>query len=213
MITAGPTREPIDPVRFISNYSTGKMGIALADACARYGAAVTLVHGPINVQPASTITALPVQTAAEMYAAVRSRFNTCDIAIFAAAVADYTPQHPAAQKIKKNEASFSIELVKTKDIALEMGKLKQHQYTVGFALETTNELAHARQKLEKKNLDMIVLNSLRDAGAGFQTDTNRITILAPGGLQENYDLKPKELVAEDILTFIVEHYGERNAGN
>jgi phosphopantothenoylcysteine decarboxylase/phosphopantothenate--cysteine ligase len=159
LITAGPTREPIDPVRYISNFSTGKMGIALADECAARGAEVVLVKGPtqINAQH-SSVKEIDIHTAAEMYAACSQYFSKCDVIIFAAAVADYTPKNPAGRKIEKKEDEFTLELVKTKDIAYELGKTKREgQICVGFALETDNEMENALSKLAKKNLDMIVL--------------------------------------------------------
>ena len=204
LITAGPTREPIDPVRYISNFSTGKMGIALADECARRGAAVTLIKGPTQVKPESdTIKVIDVTTAAEMYDACAQYFAESDVIIFAAAVADYTPKHPANTKIKKKEDDFMLELVKTKDIAYELGKVKTAgQLSVGFALETDNEMANALSKLEKKNFDMIVLNSLQDAGAGFQHNTKKVTIVDKSGNVVKFDLKSKTEVATDILDHI-----------
>ncbi len=204
LITAGPTREPIDPVRYISNFSTGKMGIALADECARRGAAVTMIKGPTQLKPESdAIKVIDVTTAAEMYDACAQYFAESDVIIFAAAVADYTPKHPANTKIKKKEDDFMLELVKTKDIAYELGKVKTAgQLSVGFALETDNEMANALSKLEKKNFDMIVLNSLQDAGAGFQHNTNKVTIVDKSGNVVKFDLKSKTEVATDILDHI-----------
>ena len=204
LITAGPTREPIDPVRYISNYSTGKMGIAIATHLAECGANVTLVLGPSTISfSEKNIKKINVESAAEMFAACAQYFSENEVIIFAAAVADYTPKNPASQKIKKNEAEFSIELVKTKDIAYEMGKMKsEHQFMVGFALETNDELANAMGKLKKKNLDMIVLNSLKDKGAGFQVETNKITIIDKTENIINFELKHKDEVAKDIVAFI-----------
>ena len=204
LITAGPTREPIDPVRYISNFSTGKMGIALAEECVKRGAEVTLVKGPTQIHPIhSAIQVIEVITAAEMYGACSQYFAGSDVIIFAAAVADYTPKHPAATKIKKKEEELTLDLVKTKDIASEMGKEKKpDQICVGFALETDNEMDNALSKLNKKNLDMIVLNSLRDEGAGFQHDTNKITIVDKSGNVVKFDLKSKAEVAGDILDYI-----------
>ncbi|HEY0262214.1 MAG TPA: phosphopantothenoylcysteine decarboxylase [Chitinophagales bacterium] len=204
LLTAGPTREPIDPVRFISNYSSGKMGIAIAEEAAKRGANVTLVKGSTTVQTSNPeIKIVNVQTAAEMYEVVSQHFEKNDVVIFAAAVADYTPKNPAATKIKKKEAEFVLELVKTKDIALEMGKRKTDaQICVGFALETDNEAEHAKGKLQSKNLDIIVLNSLRDEGAGFQLDTNKITIMDKRKNQIAYDTKSKSETAVDILNYI-----------
>lgn len=206
LLTAGPTREPIDPVRFISNYSSGKMGIAIAEEAAKRGANVTLVKGPTTATSNNqNIKIINVQTAAEMYEVVAQHFTANNVVIFAAAVADYTPKNPAATKIKKKEAEFVLELVKTKDIAFEMGKHKTHQVCVGFALETDNEEEHAKGKLQSKNLDIIVLNSLRDEGAGFQVDTNKITIMDKRGNRVSYDTKLKTETAKDILNY-VENY-------
>ena len=204
LITAGPTREPIDPVRYISNFSTGKMGIALADACAAKGAEVILVKGPTQIKPANDkIKVIDVTTAAEMYDACSQYFDESDVIIFAAAVADYTPKYPANTKIKKKEDDFMLELVKTKDIAYELGKRKKsNQVNVGFALETDNEMENAVSKLEKKNLDLIVLNSLQDPGAGFQHDTNQVTIVDKSRNVVKFGLKSKSEVAEDILNYI-----------
>lgn len=204
LITAGPTQEPIDPVRYISNHSTGKMGMALADACVRMGAEVILIKGPTQVKPeGKDVKMIDVTTAAEMYDACSQYFGESDVIIFAAAVADYTPKHPANTKIKKKENDFTLELVKTKDIAYELGKSKKDgQVTVGFALETDNEMENALSKLEKKNLDMIVLNSLQDAGAGFQHDTNKVTIVDKSRNVVKFELKSKAEVAEDIISYI-----------
>ena len=204
LITAGPTREPIDPVRYISNFSTGKMGIALADECTLRGADVILVKGPTNIKPSNEkVKVIDVTTAAEMYEACSQYFDESDVIIFAAAVADYTPKHPANTKIKKKEDDFMLELIKTKDIAYELGKRKKTgQINVGFALETDNEMENAIGKLEKKNLDLIVLNSLQDAGAGFQHDTNKITIVDKSRNVVKFGLKSKTEVAEDIINYI-----------
>lgn len=201
LLTAGPTHEALDPVRYISNHSTGKMGYALAEELARRGARVTLVSGPTNLgvkHPA--IRLVRVRSAAEMYDACRQHFPTADLTILAAAVADYTPKVVADRKIKKNDDVFTLELVKTVDIAASLGRQKREgQVLVGFALETDNEEANALGKLERKNLDMIVLNSLRDEGAGFAHDTNRITILHRSGQRNRYGLKSKPAVAHDIV--------------
>lgn len=204
LITAGPTREPIDPVRYISNFSTGKMGIALAEECAARGAEVVVVKGPTQVHAHhSSIKEIEVLSAAEMYEACSQYFAQSDVIIFAAAVADYTPKNPAATKIKKKEDEFTLELVKTKDIAYELGKTKKEgQVCVGFALETDNEMENAKGKLAKKNLDVIVLNSLKDEGAGFQHDTNKITIVDKSGNVVKFDLKSKADVAGDIVDYI-----------
>lgn len=205
LITAGPTHERIDPVRFIGNYSSGKMGYAIADEAARRGAKVTIVSGPVNVTPTEPgIEVVKVESAREMLDATIKHFNQADITILAAAVADYAPAHPAEHKIKREgHEAPTIELVKNPDIAATLGKDKRNnQLLVGFALETDNEQTNALEKMERKNLDMIVLNSLRDSGAGFQTDTNKVTIFDRNGQMTCYDLKPKSEVASDILDHI-----------
>ncbi|WP_192820118.1 phosphopantothenoylcysteine decarboxylase [Rufibacter sp. LB8] len=203
LITAGPTYEPLDPVRFIGNHSTGKMGFALAQSLAEQGAQVQLVAGPTALKlehPNVQVTA--VMTADEMFAACQQFAAQADLWIFAAAVADYKPKDTATSKIKKNDATFTIELVKNVDIAATLGKTKKAgQFAVGFALETDQELENAKGKLLKKNLNMVVLNSLRDAGAGFKHDTNKITIVTHKAV-EVFDLKPKAAVAQDILESI-----------
>lgn len=201
LITAGPTYEAIDPVRFIGNRSSGKMGIALADAAARRGAQVTLVLGPSSLSPReSSVQSVPVQSAEDMLAAARNAFKDADITILAAAVADYRPRETASHKIKKNGDTLKLELVKNPDIAATLGQEKKKgQLIVGFALETENEMDNAREKLQKKNFDLIVLNSLQDKGAGFHYDTNKITILSKDNKIRNFELKPKQAVAEDIL--------------
>lgn len=207
LLTAGPTREPIDPVRFISNYSSGKMGIALAEEAAKRGAEVTIVKGPTSVQTVNpNIKIINVQTAAEMFDAVAQYFAENDVVIFAAAVADYTPKSPASSKIKKQGNELMLELVKTKDIAFEMSKHKQSaQLCVGFALETNNEEEYAKDKLTSKNLDIIVLNSLRDEGAGFQVDTNKITIIDKHGKRTAFDVQSKAATATNILNYIEQY--------
>lgn len=205
LITAGPTNEPIDPVRFIGNNSSGKMGFAIAEALANKGATVKLVTGPTTQHIINPhIDVIAVKTAAEMFEACQSIFNEADISVFAAAVADYRPREAAPQKIKKEDSHMSVELVKTVDIAATLGKQKRKdQFTVGFALETENESSNALKKLESKNFDLIVLNSLRDEGAGFGHDTNRIRIFDK---QENvltFELKTKKEVAEDIVQTII----------
>ena len=201
LITAGPTQEAIDPVRFISNHSTGKMGYAIAEAAAKAGAEVTLVSGPVNlIAHHRNIKVVHVKSAAEMYAATKVHFQTMDVLILSAAVADYRPIEVALEKLKKADDKLTLELAKTTDIAHELGAIKApHQLLVGFALETNNELANATAKLSKKNLDLIVLNTLKDSGAGFGTDTNKITILDNAGSTMVYELKDKKLVAIDIL--------------
>ncbi len=204
LVTAGPTYEAIDPVRFVGNYSSGKMGFALAEVLAEAGATVELVCGPVhlNLQNPSVMRT-NVRSAAEMYAKCISIFPECDIAIMAAAVADYRPAQIAGEKVKKNQATWNLEMEKTEDIAAALGLLKQNQILVGFALETQNELENASAKLQKKNLDMIVLNSLRDEGAGFGTETNKTTLIWPGNIVKEFGLKSKLLVARDIVNEIV----------
>ena len=207
LITAGPTHEAIDPVRFIGNHSTGKMGFALAEAFAGLGASVELVSGPSSLHSShSLVHVTRVSSATEMLAAATDRFDGCDIAIFAAAVADYRPAEQAKEKIKKEGDSLTLHMVKNPDIAATLGKSKKKQFTVGFALETTNELAYAKEKLHKKNLDLIVLNSLKDPGAGFAHDTNKITILDHDG-NRTFDLKPKQEVAHDIAEVVCQKLG------
>ncbi len=203
LVTAGPTHEPIDPVRFIGNHSSGKMGIAIAEKFAEAGNSVTLILGDTHLSASNkAITTVSVQTAAEMYDACAQYFQQADVIVFAAAVADYTPKEVSPVKIKKKENEFVIHLVKTKDIAAELGKSKRAgQLIVGFALETDNEDANALDKLKKKNFDFVVLNSMRDAGAGFQHDTNRITILDKYGTETKFALKSKHEVANDIYDY------------
>ena len=199
LITAGPTYQAIDPVRFIGNFSTGKMGIALANEAVRQGAEVHLVLGPSaekNID--NKIHLHKVVSAQQMYEAAVAQFETCDMAILAAAVADYTPAEVAPQKIKKKGDELILTLIPTVDILASLGKLKTTQKLIGFALETENEVENAQLKLQKKKLDAIVLNSLRDKGAGFGTDTNKITFITAQQLQE-FPLKHKEAVAKDIL--------------
>jgi len=207
MVTAGPTFEQIDPVRFIGNYSSGKMGYAIAKQLADLGTSVTLVSGPTTlVLENSNIELIKVKSAVEMYKAVSKVFPSCDIAIFAAAVADFTPVEKYCKKIKKTEDVREIQLTSTPDIAFEMGKLKEdHQFTVGFSLETDNEEENAIKKLTKKNLDFIVLNSLNDEGAGFAHDTNRITIIDKDNNRIKFELKSKAEVANDIVQYILNY--------
>lgn len=201
LVTAGPTYEALDPVRFIGNRSTGKMGFALAEELARRGASVELVCGPVHLQTQSpAIARTDVQTADEMYQACMKLFPSCDVAILSAAVSDYAPATFSEEKIKKSDALLSLELKKTKDILADLGRRKKKgQLLIGFALETTNELENAKEKLKKKNLDLIVLNSLRDAGAGFGTDTNKVTLLRTGNAPLSLPLKSKAEVAKDIV--------------
>jgi phosphopantothenoylcysteine decarboxylase/phosphopantothenate--cysteine ligase len=206
LITAGPTQEPIDPVRFISNHSTGKMGYAIADKLSKAGADVTLVSGQVALKsPDTSINVVKVRSAQEMFIATEKHFQAADIIILAAAVADYTPATVADKKIKKKEATFNIELTKTIDIAKTLGEQKrENQLMVGFALETDNEVENAIGKIKSKNLDMIVLNSLQNAGAGFGHDTNKIMIIKRDGTMIDFDLKSKHDVASDIVSVISE---------
>ncbi|MBX0292082.1 phosphopantothenoylcysteine decarboxylase [Hymenobacter sp. HSC-4F20] len=202
LLTAGPTYEPLDPVRFIGNHSTGKMGYALAETFAAEGAEVVLISGPTSLpDPAHPrIRTQRVQTADEMYAAAAAVAPTAAIWVFAAAVADYKPAHIAENKIKKAGATLTLELVKNVDIAATLGQTKRPgQFSVGFALETENEQAHALDKLRRKHFDLVVLNSLRDAGAGFRHDTNKVTLLAADGQVTTFPVKPKSEVARDIV--------------
>lgn len=206
LITAGPTQEPIDPVRYISNHSTGKMGYAIARAFAMAGADVTLVSGPTALPtPDPAIKRIDVRSAQEMYQATQAEFATSDIVVLSAAVADYTPTHPADRKIKKKETHFELELTKTVDIAATLGQQKKAgQITVGFALETNNELENAAGKLKSKNLDLVVLNSLNDKGAGFAHDTNKITVIEANGTLHRFELKTKDEVAADIMNLVIQ---------
>jgi phosphopantothenoylcysteine decarboxylase/phosphopantothenate--cysteine ligase len=205
LITAGPTYEAIDPVRFIGNHSSGKMGFAIAEEAANRGAKVILISGPSaeNINH-KNIAIYRVKSAKEMFSKVFDFYENVDIAIASAAVADYAPQEIASEKIKKKEDFLTLELVKNPDILKTMGERKKNQFLVGFALETQNEEENAKSKLQKKNLDMIVLNSLRDEGAGFQGTTNKIKILTPDSLVE-FPLKSKKEVAKDLLNFVEEH--------
>ncbi|MFD2554043.1 bifunctional phosphopantothenoylcysteine decarboxylase/phosphopantothenate--cysteine ligase CoaBC [Sphingobacterium tabacisoli] len=206
LVTAGPTYESIDPVRFIGNHSSGKMGYALAIRLKELGAKVTLISGPTALPAPTGIKTINIQSAQQMLEASSSEFVTADIIVMSAAVADYTPVDVAHQKIKKKEEEFSIQLKKTTDILAFLGQHKRPQQTlVGFALETNNELEHAKDKLERKNLDFIVLNSLVDKGAGFGTDTNKVTIVSKTGEIEEFNLKSKVEVANDICELILQH--------
>ena len=207
LVTAGPTYEEIDPVRFIGNYSSGKMGFALAEQLANMGAQVTLISGPTTLQPKNAaINVVKVKGAQEMFKAVADVFPDTDIAIFAAAVADYKPKSKSDTKIKKTDELQHILLEPTQDIALEMGKIKnKHQITVGFALETNDEESNASTKLKKKNFDFIVLNSLNDQGAGFAHDTNQVTIIDRHNNLFKFELKSKMEVANDIVQHIIDH--------
>ena len=211
LITAGPTYEQIDPVRFIGNYSSGKMGVAIAEEMQKRGAEVTLVLGPSTIQVNGGIKLIKVKSAEEMFNACEKTFTTTDIAIMSAAVADYTPVNTAKEKIKKTENNLSVPLTKTKDILKTLGGLKTgNQFLVGFALETNNETSYALQKLQTKNADMIVLNSLQDAGAGFGHDTNKITIFDKSGNVYPFDIKSKKEVAIDIVNTIIQQLYAKN---
>ncbi len=209
LVTAGPTYEALDPVRFIGNHSSGKMGVALAEELKRHGAEVTLVLGPVQTDlQANGLKLVRVTSAEEMYSACMQASEGMDIIIMAAAVADYTPAARVEQKIKKSDGILQLELTKTKDILKSLGERKNGgQVLVGFALETNNEAENAREKLEKKNADMIILNSLNDQGAGFGHDTNKITIFQRNGQETHFEIKSKEAVAKDIVeTIINTHY-------
>lgn len=204
LITAGPTYEAIDPVRFIGNHSSGKMGYAIAETAAQLGAKVTLISGPVSIRTENSLIHLvKVTTAQQMYDAVLQGFESCHIAILSAAVADYRPTDVASQKIKKKEGSLTIQLEKTEDILASLGTRKDRQFLVGFALETENELENAKTKLKKKNLDLIVLNSLNDTGAGFGTDTNKVTFVTRNNKVIPFEVKSKKEVANDILQHII----------
>ncbi len=204
LVTAGPTYEAIDPVRFIGNHSSGKMGVAIAAEMKERGADVVLVLGPSALQVPENIEVIRVKSANQMYEACITCFDTTDIAIMSAAVADYTPVSSAKEKIKKTADVFNVELTKTKDILKSLGEKKtDKQLLVGFALETNNEKEYALKKLQTKNADMIVLNSLNDAGAGFGHDTNKITIFDKQGNEYPFDIKPKNEVATDIVNTII----------
>lgn len=203
LITAGPTRERIDPVRFISNHSTGKMGYALAAEAVKMGAKVILVSGPVNIEAPDGAELVRVESAAQMYHQVLERFDDADVVIKTAAVADYRPKHVYDEKLKKKEGGQSIELERTKDILFELGQKKKGQFLVGFAAETNNVEDYARGKLAKKNADMIVANNVKQAGAGFGSDTNIVTIFKKDGSQLDFPLMAKEKVAKAILTELV----------
>jgi phosphopantothenoylcysteine decarboxylase/phosphopantothenate--cysteine ligase len=207
LVTAGPTYEPIDPVRFIGNHSSGKMGFDIAKAAADEGAEVILVTGPTHLRlEHSLVKVVHVTSSEDMYHACHDYFNDMDAAIAAAAVADYRPATVAPQKIKKNESTLSLELEKTKDILASLGEIKKEQFLIGFALETENEIENAKLKIKKKNLDLIVLNSLNDEGAGFGKPTNKVTFIDKDFNLEPLELKTKEEVAQDIINKIKSHY-------
>lgn len=213
MITAGPTYEKLDPVRFIGNYSSGKMGYALAEECAERGAEVLLISGPVQVKAKHpNIRVVSVESASEMYEAAMQATPDQDVEILCAAVADYTPAQPLDQKMKREKTGdFCLELKATRDIAAALGKVKRRdQLLAGFALETNDELANAKGKCERKNFDFIVLNSLKDENAGFQYDTNKVTIINRAGEPTPYGLKEKRLVAKDIVDYMVGLMEKRN---
>jgi len=212
VITAGPTYEAIDPVRFIGNASSGKMGIALADVMANEGAAVDLILGPTHLKPSHPgINIIAVKSAIEMSAAAHKLHNESDICIFAAAVADYRPEHPAEEKIKKSGDQLQLTLVKNPDIAYELGKLKKpRQLHIGFALETSEGEDFAKEKLVRKNFDLVVLNSLQDQGAGFGGDTNKTSFYYPNNKSRKFGLKSKQEVAQDIVEAILELLESKN---
>lgn len=208
LITAGPTYEAIDPVRFIGNHSSGKMGFELAREAARLGAEVVLISGPTYLNLNNIhVRLIRITSATEMFEAVHQHFPDVDIVIAAAAVSDYRPKLVAAQKMKKRERDLTIELEPTRDILGSLGAAKKDQKLIGFALETDNEINNAKGKLERKNLDFIVLNSLKDEGAGFKSDTNRISIVTRDEVKK-FDLKPKEEVARDILNEVIDLFDE-----
>jgi len=205
LITAGPTYEAIDPVRFIGNHSSGKMGFEIAKASANLGAEVILITGPTHEKVSfSHIKVIPVISASDMYNEVHKYFESVDIAILSAAVADYKPKEVSNQKIKKKDAALTLELEKTQDILASLGKIKTKQFLVGFALETNDELENAKGKLKSKNLNLIVLNSLNDKGAGFKSDTNKVTFIDDEETVTEYQLKSKADVASDLLNKILQ---------
>ncbi|MCF8425012.1 MAG: bifunctional phosphopantothenoylcysteine decarboxylase/phosphopantothenate--cysteine ligase CoaBC [Bacteroidia bacterium] len=211
LVNAGPTHEAIDPVRFIGNRSSGKMGIAIADEFAKMGADVTLVLGPSHQLPSEkSVTIIKIESAEQMFIECQSLFEHVDIAVMSAAVADYKPKTIANTKIKKNDSEFALELVKTTDILETLGKQKKHQLLVGFALETNNIIEYAKEKIKKKNLDFIVANSAAEIGAGFGVDTNKITIIDKHNKLYNFELKRKQEVAKDIVIFAI-NYLKTNA--
>lgn len=209
LVTAGPTYEAIDPVRFIGNHSSGKMGFDIANEAANLGAEVFLIAGPTHFKAKNNLVkVVDVVSAQEMYDACHLYFDEVDAAIAAAAVADYRPKVVAEQKIKKTTDEFSIELEKTKDILSSLGAVKKNQFLIGFALETENEIENAKLKIQKKNLDLIVLNSLQDKGAGFKKETNKVTFIDKNFKIEPMELKSKESVAADILNKVIIHFSK-----
>ena len=206
-VTAGPTQEAIDPVRFLTNHSTGKMGYAVARAAAMRGASVTLIHGPTSLEPVRFTEDVAITSAQDMHEAVTSRFEQTDILVMAAAVADYRPATVAADKVKKSDGDMSIPLVRTADILGTIGPRKTHQFLCGFSMETRDMVAHSAEKLQRKNLDMIVANNLKDPGAGFGVDTNLVTFLTPDGGVRQLPLMSKDAVAGAILDEILARKG------
>lgn len=214
LLTAGPTYEPLDPVRFLGNRSTGKMGYALAAAFAEAGAEVTLISGPVHLAPPASplVRTVRVETAQQMYEAAAKVAPAANVWVFAAAVADYRPAVVALEKIKKDGDTLTLELVKNVDIAATLGQTKRpEQFAVGFALETTNELAHALGKLQRKNFDLVVLNSLRDAGAGFGHDTNKVSVLDRAGQVLNFELQAKTELARVLVQLIQSRFAISHA--
>jgi phosphopantothenoylcysteine decarboxylase / phosphopantothenate---cysteine ligase len=205
LITAGPTYEAIDPVRYIGNRSSGKMGYAIAKCFAEAGAEVCMISGPVHLPTPGGVELINVQSAQQMYDAAMERYANCDIAVLSAAVADYRPAHVADAKMKKKDSPLQIMLEPTPDILKSMGERKKGQVLVGFALETDNELAHAREKLKRKNCDLIVLNSLRESGAGFEHDTNKVTFVG-STITEALPLKSKDEVAHDLLNYLLANH-------
>jgi phosphopantothenoylcysteine decarboxylase/phosphopantothenate--cysteine ligase len=205
LVTAGPTHENIDPVRFIGNHSSGKMGFAIAEAFADQGAYVLLLTGPVSLDTQNEgIEVRRVTTAAEMFEACSEIMEQMDIAVFNAAVSDYTPAEKSAKKVKRGDGDWTIRLEPTRDIAAEMGRRKSKgQLLVGFALETDKEVENAFSKLKKKNLDLVVMNSMQDEGAGFGNDTNRVSMIDGSGKVEKFDLKPKDQVASDLVNQVI----------
>jgi phosphopantothenoylcysteine decarboxylase/phosphopantothenate--cysteine ligase len=208
LVNAGPTYEAIDPVRFIGNRSSGKMGIAIAEAFAHEGAYVTLILGPTHLSPEDrSISCVRIETTEEMKKACLSHFPSCDIAVLTAAVADYKAEQVAPEKLKKSGDKLTLNLTKTSDILFELGKIKKKQCLVGFALETENMIANAKEKLERKNLDFIVANTTKDEGAAFGGDNNKITIIDRHNKIHNFELKPKLEAAKDIVNFTKNYLG------
>ena len=203
LVTAGPTREEIDPVRYITNHSSGKMGYALAEAAHELGAETTLISGPVNLTPPAGVNFIAVETTAELHRAVKQEFKKTDCLIMAAAPSDFTPLAKAKEKIKKDKNNIRLTLTDTPDILKDINRLKKkNQLLVGFALETENALSNARKKLKEKNLDMIVMNNIRDKGAGFEHDTNKVTLLRPGKKPVAWPLMSKKEISFKLLEIL-----------